>query len=39
MTELPRATLIEITGGDCYNAVVEVFGMQIGIKIGSCQMN
>ena len=39
MSELPRATLEAITGGDCYDGVIELFGLEIGIRIGSCQMN
>jgi len=38
MLDLNHADLLTITGGECYSAAVEIFGLEIGIHIGACAM-
>ncbi len=39
MTDLNLLDLAAVTGGNCYDAVLNIFGLEIGLRIGSCQMN
>ena len=39
MTRVDLDQLTAITGGDCYHAVINLYGLEIGISIGSCKMN
>ena len=40
MTRIDLDELTAVTGGgDCYHAVINLYGLEIGISIGSCKMN
>ncbi len=39
MTDLTVDALAAVSGGNCYHAAINFFGLDIGIHIGSCQMN
>ena len=39
MTTLSIAEVRAISGGTCYSAGIDLFGLKIGIHIGDCPLN
>jgi len=39
MSTASMTEILAISGGNCYSAGVSIFGLNIGIHIGACQLD